>query len=1653
MVEVFGVMEDTELEEGEACYSHKDGNDNADIDPDIALSYIDEKIQHVLGHLQKDFEGGVSAENLGAKFGGYGSFLPTYQRSPSIWSQPKSPEGVHNYTDTRSTINHQVEGATKSSALISDAPLLGSHGAALDTVNSLHSEKLASADVSAKRVLSLKSAQALGKLHVQPETANKSASFTDQRKLKVRIKVGSDELMRKTATIYSGLGLDISPSSSGSSAEENASLPPASQVIPDESPASILQIVRTFPVTGSLLLSPLSDKFLCLTKEERNKRDSKTVLAFDNSPGHSIMSDDTMSSVKSSKKRIKSLLRNESIMAENQMVVNETGVNSRPVRKSVCKISDSNGTATMSKLSREAILSGAKGLLFSSDSARELSFECVSDQDCSISDKGYARSGTQSDLVEKGLDDQVASSCKDISTDLKNDAFGSGGKTSHIKVSPFRSNHDLGLVRSLEKGGHEVISVEKEGIEMPYRPGRPSSAVKNKVNVRNANGKVGGNSEKQIVSVVKEKKNSLGKGGLHKSKKDIGMPRDNIHSLSDLDLEDLQKHRNSVFGLSANIGKNFNIDDCDEKGLCSPFLRTGEKTTSKEVDDFSASVESLPKATVAPVLENGHSSEAVPPSAVVINENWVCCDNCGKWRLLPSGMVPEQLPEKWLCRMLNWVAGLNRCEVSEDESTNAVRALYQLPLIESENFVHGNASEAAVEVNQVNVQCPNRDLNPNTLSSQGKKKHDSKALLASLKDGPSVQISPCKKYSRKDLRGRTANDAEQPLSDLHFMTKPGIRNSMKLQNSEVDKHIREHKEKRMSEGDAEQIKMKARRRDEQYGNGTSKRVKTDGKQYTEGNWNLSLKVDNWKVGTSSKKGLSAKALKREMHNNFQEHVKLDGRERLPLRIKEEGEEDHFPSDARPMEMKVSETRVVSLKKRKLNEWKDSQNHLQSSQSAAQHFLASRVSVKEETSDAETVGAEKSVVPKTKVKEEVVAAKTGKSQKRSRATANILSSKRDRAASRMCEVESTGEDQKLGKHKVEDAGHYRSEGLIPFKKDFGPGLISVAATSSSSKVSGSHKPKENFEELKGSPVESVSSSPYRTVDVDKLAPGEYKNLRKDHVKYGKGSSESIWPRVASKEKISGVSRREPLKSPMESLLDENASRRSIDHDKSGIRISSTLRNGQVVKDRVCIRETHCQQPLGLCTMDCCNLKDGLNGNDCGDDLQKSGHLSGMQCKDKIKVSHDCFVEDEKNLSEPMNEHKDKHFRKRLGCEADTTAHLHCQVEIGNVKHSTHADSIKSSAEDKNHMSDYKPTGKQVIDKRQDGHIHKNDIQQHDRSQNGEPFNNQINAQKPELINGESQCVPNQGRKQETIVWDGELPPGFSTGLCDVSKSFKQAGNATGQDAADNRLGSSTPNRASVGDLNNVVDVNKESSNLTASNVVKEAESLRSYADRLKSSGFGFESNEAYFQAALRFLDGASFVEMSNGDKSRNGEMSQMQMYINAAKLCKSCAHEYERSQEMATAALAYKCMEVAYMRIVYCKHFFTNRLRSKLQATLLKIPQGDSPSSSASDVDNLNNQGSLEKAALAKSIGPHAAGAQLVAQNHNVVQLLDFTQDVNFAMEASTKSHNAFTAATGCLEEMHNKEFMASVKRVIDFSFQDVGELVRLVHLARKAIRQ
>ncbi|KAI3756063.1 hypothetical protein L1987_55876 [Smallanthus sonchifolius] len=237
--------------------------------------------------------------------------------------------------------------------------------------------------------------------------------------------------------------------------------------------------------------------------------------------------------------------------------------------------------------------------------------------------------------------------------------------------------------------------------------------------------------------------------------------------------------------------------------------------------------------------------------------------------------------------------------------------------------------------------------------------------------------------------------------------------------------------------------------------------------------------------------------------------------------------------------------------------------------------------------------------------------------------------------------------------------------------------------------------------------------------------------------------------------------------------------------------------------------------------------------------------------------------------------------------------------------------------------------------------------------------------------------------------------------------------------------------------------------TALTALKRAEESKDYADRLKISGFDYECNNAYFDSALKFLCAASLLEACTADFSQSKGVDTINGYTTSAELSKICAQEYEKRKEMFASALAYKCMEVACMRIVYCKNLLT---RQELQTSMQMVAEGESPSSSASDVDNLNNQATMDKTMLPKSITHHKN--HIVVRNQaNFTRLLDLTSDVSLAMEASVKSQNTYKSASAVLEEAQNKEMISTVKRVVNFSFQDVKEFACLVQNAREALNR
>ncbi|GFY81372.1 CW-type zinc finger [Actinidia rufa] len=198
-------------------------------------------------------------------------------------------------------------------------------------------------------------------------------------------------------------------------------------------------------------------------------------------------------------------------------------------------------------------------------------------------------------------------------------------------------------------------------------------------------------------------------------------------------------------------------------------------------------------------------------------------------------------------------------------------------------------------------------------------------------------------------------------------------------------------------------------------------------------------------------------------------------------------------------------------------------------------------------------------------------------------------------------------------------------------------------------------------------------------------------------------------------------------------------------------------------------------------------------------------------------------------------------------------------------------------------------------------------------------------------------------------------------------------------------------------------NANQSIAAATDALKEAVKLKDYADRIHKSGSISEGMSLSFEAALKYLHAASSLESCHGQSEMI--LQSMQMYRRAAELCESCAHEYEKSKDMAAAALSYKCMEVAYMRIISSSHAGARKRPARVAER-------------------------LKKSFLLVNILP---------------------RDVNSALEASTKSRIAFVAASRKVEDAQFREGTTFVKKALDFSFQDVEGLLWLVRQALEAI--
>ncbi|KAM1101799.1 hypothetical protein ACFX2B_008032 [Malus domestica] len=1608
-------MEDTELEEGEACSSHINEYDS-NIDVDVALSYIDDKIQDVLGHFQKEFEGGVSAENLGAKWGGYGSFLPSYQRSP-VSSHPKTLQKVQNCSLLKSPNNLKLEAGQRNNAVCYNTPQSVGVGPASTGSTSLVAPKAPSANDPVKQEGSVSLIQA-DQYAPRHESANKKdINSLDQKTLKVRLKVGSDNLSTRKNAIYSGLGLDATSSSSvDDSPSESEGVSHEPQDAPFESPTCILQIMTSFPVHEDMM-SPLHDDLIYLIEKEKLLKEGRV------NGNHTMEGGGKVSGSRKTK-----LVERNDLSAESKSGKNKDGTGL--LSKKEHEIDMFACEELVSKTLKLPLLSSSFSTVNDVIKSKEM------DKKTLVRDKvfpGQAEDepmepiSTQEDgWVEKRKANLAGKVQEDRKVNVSEDVLVHPKKEGHCRVEKIYElvKGDLNVSKGRKSLNTEVMDHSKQKVNQKATSHEvddtrlfsgkeyPVPGEKNKPK----------ESHRTTVAEFPKESSRVGSSsapkmkGTHANSSNIDQSRDtyrdlfgdidekNQMNLSELPVEDKLKDSDAVAKSTSAVNS------------ASRERQSGNKFEKPSIADSYP----MTASNIAPHSGNGPVS-AVPPATgapAPIADNWVCCDKCLKWRLLPYGTNLESLPEKWLCSMLNWLPGMNRCNVNEEETTEKTKALiaqYQVPAPESQNNLPRNPGllEGVALPKPRNPDQNLENFGLPAMPSGGKKKIGAKELPnATNKDGSIQFPNSMKKTMQASVKSRSLNDVNQsPLP-----SEPDLQQLSKSSDMAVEKRKHKYREKHRDlerstggacqTGDIKNLKIKNRRDSDPDSSRASKKIKTEVKHINDEEWASDYSGAVGEVGISSSGGfLTAAAGKDQIKNRSHAASITKAKDEAFL-------------NSRSLDVGNIDSKGRS-KKRKLKESSDSQIHMGSIPATGHYVEDHSIAVKEEFSENYRRKEKKARTSKSEGKESSASKGSGRTDKKISHTKN----------------------QQHRKDISSSLTHRSRNDVDSLKKDLGSVQVPMAATSSSSKISGSQKTKSSFQEVKGSPVESVSSSPMRILNPDKLT-----SVCRDLM--GKDESQNAGHFA--------------IGSP----------RRCSDGEDDG----GSDRSATVRKDKVSTVAYHGARESSV--LDFQDRENGKHYHSNGLHPRKSGkgYSSSLSKDKKRSFESDLDIGEAKNsnvLSE-QKDHSPSHgikpgdgknkLQEKFGSKSGETENKYVSKKDVTGKSSIESSKREGQSNFGGHDGpDVKP--ETICKKDAISTPRQNSLQDCDGEKSSKIPSEKTERVDAGSVRGKSLPLPPSGGFQNEI-----------TGRCPRPAVGSQKGNGAdssqvdaseGNDAlkqmqtrrVDNQNGAkhiSSRHLAQNGhrarDIDAPSPVRRDSGSQAGTNALKEAKDLKHLADRVKNAGSS-ESTGLYFQAAVKFIHAASLLE--NTDSAKHIDMTQcMQMYSSTAKLCEFCAHEYEKAKDMAAAALAYKCMEVAYMRVIYSSHASASRDRLELQTALQLVPPGESPSSSASDVDNLNNPSTLDKVALPKGVSsPQVAGNHVIAARNrpNFLRMLNFAQDVNFAMEASRKSWLAFAAANTNTGDAKRAEGISAIKRALDFHFQDVEGLLRLVRLAMEAI--
>ncbi|KAI0504311.1 hypothetical protein KFK09_015263 [Dendrobium nobile] len=1550
-----GEMEESEPEEGEARSGKEE---EACIDPDVDLSYIDERLQDVLGHLQREFECGVSVENLGAKFGGYGSFLPAYKRSPSMLFQPGSPPKDPGCTVVRSPHGSSCEGACNDSSIQINA--------SISKKSSTSTKNLDLGD-SARKDAST-TATTTGNHFEYNGSINKGTKGAIQSTLKVRIKVGPDNnSARNNAAIYSGLGLELSSSSSLEDSPEGIK-GILEDGITNASPGFILQIMTGSPISEGCFLSPLQLNLLRLTTAGDNlsghHKGDVPVKSFSESISISGQLNSPLSSTESCRETAMKLLPKNIQIGGNKSKLNNDKIQEKK-----------NNVETPEGQDLTFQTSGIPLLLNSGTSESEIRVREIASKIQEDSVKGTKKTFVQhTESSRMSLNDHTFHSSlgnrnsleskrsieSDGNVDLKDKAIS-------IKVKP---SPGIKLTRgeSVEKNmicGKNVFScLQKECMVEPENGinlneveiGGPKiykdhifvtnefniaqktdklSEIKGKLKATAANATSVTDPQKETMvsfSLLsgKEEKKLFARGGTAEDKsKRSKSPKESLNDYPKPSQTEVacEGKGELVADRREHIGKN------RRRNIKIAKKKSKVRSVDNKSGTFSSFEVPIETRTDALITDPSATDPAVAADPILIKDNWACCDICEKWRLLPNGTNPDDLPKKWTCSMQFWLpAGMNHCQISEDETTNIMNPQCSTSLLDN-NSILGysvpSTSSATVHVNQVTCQIGSiidtnynqvKRLSDTSMETQKEKLKGKGKSLQCSSNGVDIRPGKDSKLISKGLINSDISREKKITGPdgFHLLNKGG-----KL-SSDLTAEVAPH-----------------------FSSGSSATDLT-GKQIGEiGDKFLSNSMRDLKSSCSSHNG----TMKTHLRVNIGQEFKQAG----------------------AMDARMSDNSVIPVKKRKAREWHDIQNN-QETATRRKNLGEKRVILAEDNSGS----VEKK---ENKGHASNYTAEENSRSKMTRAFGN--SDVKTRRTSR------TGERFIDGMVDNQVATIQRSAG----------------GNSSSLKLSSSGWNKANFQESRGPLQESASLSPYRAHSSEKHSKIQKSVVKTDSKNLGASAIKKS-NRCLDGEVDGNMNQR--LKRKQKGSLSRQTSPGSYLASKSrALSPSDGACNDHVKASFI---PDGAKEKSGIpSSMLCCGVRGSLLPNEVG----------GMNVVSSMSTIH---------------EHHDKHL-----------------IENPDKKPFQNQDKLNESAGNVEDI-DSSHCGERTVISESSKRLCFRDTNNTSECEfnKGKMKISKVFSEQEELhsLRNDKQGTPNQGPHLLSSVKAEELEvyPTSETvsGLLELDKLTEASDNG-------NVARHSSLRREKGNELAGQRPMGKCASSNAALVAMKDAKVLKHAADRMKNLGQELEGTALYFQAALKFLQAAFLSEPSSVVNIKYEELDEsLKTYTQTAALCEFCAREYEKSKDMACAALAYKCMEVAYFKVAFFKNYVASKDCHELEETMQTFSHDDSPSSSASDLDNLNQPGALEKVTCSKVVNSlQNTGSHAIASRPSFTRWLDYANVSISALEASRKSQIALSMASASLEK-NVRDSIAAVEEALNFNFHNVEELLRRIRAAMES---